>query len=475
MGSASAEVSQATTDVLLESAMFQPTGITRTARRLGLRTEASIRFERGADPEAVAGAASRAAALISAWSGGVVARGAVDVGQPPSRRSVSVSAARASNLLGVALTADDVGAALSRLRLPATIEGDDVTVEVPGYRVDLERPADLVEEVGRVRGYGELPSTLPGVRQAGGLSREQRLRGRVKDVLAGAGVWEAVSSSFVPASDLELFDDDRRHGVRMANPIAAGEAFLRSSLLPGLLRAARGNVARGRTSIRVFEVGTVFRTGAEAPIEEERVTALFAGPATEGWPGEPREQDLLDAKGTLEHLMASVGVVGWQVGPPAGRPFHPARSSTVTLGGSDVGEVGELHPRVAEAFDVPMRVAALDVGLASVLGDVPGRVEYAEVSRFPPVHRDLAFTVDRGVAVGALREALVDAAGPLLDRVLVLDVYEGEPLPEGKKGVAFAVDFRAPDRTLTAEEAEEHAHAVTDRLARDFGAELRGG
>ena len=474
MGSATAEVGPGTADVLMESAFFEPLGIRRTARRLGLRTEASIRFERGADPEAVAPAASRAAGLIAAWAGGTVLAGEVDVGEPPARRHVSVRPGRASALLGMPVGAADVRTALGRLRLPATEEGDEVTVEIPGFRVDLEREADLVEEVARMIGYEAIPSTLPGIRQAGGLHRDQRTARRVRDVLAGAGLFETRSLSFGPASDLELFQDVRSQGVRLANPVSDGEAYLRTSLLPGLLRAARRNVAHRRTQVRLFEVGATFTAEGAEPAERARLAFVLTGPAGEEWPGETRIMDYLDARGVLEHLMASLGIDSWSLSEFTFPPFHPGRSTEVLLaGGPPIGEVAELHPRVAEAFELPGRVAVAELFLEPLVEAAGEVATYRPLSRFPPLRRDLAFEVDRDVPAGAVRAAMVEAGGALLDRVLLFDVFEGDPVPEGRKSLAFHLDLRAPDRTLTDDEADERVRAISERLARDLGAQMR--
>jgi phenylalanyl-tRNA synthetase beta chain len=477
MGGASSEVSERTTDVLVESALFEPRGIFRTSRRLKLRTEASIRFERGPDPEGVAPAAERAAALIVEWSGGVVLNGQLDVGEVPERRRVSVRPSRASGLLGVELSSTDVREALGRLRLPVVEEDEErLTVEVPGFRVDLAEEADLVEEVGRMTGYEAVPSTLPGVRQAGGLDRTQRLARRVRDVLAGAGLWEARLWTFVPASDPELFGDSRSSGIRLANPVAEDESSLRTSLLPGLLRAARRNVAHRRGSVRLFEVGTTFVARDGEPEEVARVAAVLTGPTEEEWPGTRRETDFLDAKGVLAHLLDSLGVEGWSLSQFAVEPFHPGRCTQVIVPAAPpIGELGELHPRVAEGFDLPGRVAAFELELVPLLGAASAERRYREISRYPPVHRDLAFVVDRDVPAGAVRVGLVEEAGDLLDQALLFDVYEGDPLPGGKKSLAFSVDFRALDRTLTDDEVEERVRAVADRLRRDVGAELRAG
>lgn len=474
IGGASSEVSDATTDVLLECANWEPVSILRTARRLGIRTEASVRFERGVDPEAPPAAADRCAGLIAAWSGGEVLAGAIDVGGAPLRRAVTLRPDRASGLLGFDISTDEAVAAFERLRLPAKASKDVVTVEVPGYRVDLEREADLVEEVARVGGYERVPSSLPGVRQAGGLSPEQRLGRRIRDVLVRAGLIEASTSSFAPSSDAGLFGDARARPVRIANPVAEDEAFLRTSLLPGLLRVARRNIAHRRLSVAIFEVGAVFHT--DDPVTEaDHLAVVLAGQAGEEWPREKRALDALDAKGLLDHLLEGLGISGTTLEVPAGPPYHPSRSAAVLAAGERIGELGELHPDALEPFDLAAPVVALELARRPLIERSAREAAFEDISRFPPVHRDLAFLVGDDVRASDLRHALIAAGGPLLDRLLLFDVFEGGPVPEGKRSLAFSVDFRAADRTLTDDEVDGIVVEVSERLARDFGAELRAG
>ncbi|MGH2737234.1 MAG: phenylalanine--tRNA ligase subunit beta [Actinomycetota bacterium] len=473
IGGADTEVTEATGDVLLEAAVFEPRSVFRTSRRLGLRTEASMRFDRGVDPEAVSGAAERAAALLAEWAGGTPLAGAVDVGELPARRTVDLRPERASMLLGVTLSSAEVREALGRLRIPATEEGERVVAQIPSYRVDVVREVDLIEEVGRSVGYERVPSTLPGVRQAGGLSADQRLRRRIADLLAGAGLWETHTVPFASAEDLSLVPG--RQPVRLANPISAEDTGLQTSLLTGLLRAAMRNVAHRRTSVRLFEIAVTFAAGDPAPVEEERVAVLLTGPVGEGWPAERRDHDFLDAKGLLEHLGDGLATAGLELGEPAGPPWHPGRSAAVAIGEEPVGEVGELHPRVARRFDLPGRVAAFELRVGPLVAASGAEPRYRDISRFPPVHRDVAFVLDAAVPAGAVRAALVKAAGDLLDRAALFDVFEGEPLPEGKRSLAYSLDFRASDRTLTDQEVEDRVRTIADRLAADLGAELRSG
>lgn len=481
MGTAPAEVSPSTADVLLESAHFEPKGILRTSRRLGLQTEASIRFGRGADPEAVEPAADRAAKLIGEWSGGTVLAGAVDVGTVPERRRLAVRPDRASSVLGYEVSRADVVDAFRRLAVPTGDgpDGHQVAVEIPGYRWDLVVEEDLIEEVARVQGYDRVPETLPPVRQAGGAHPSHALRRRVREALVRAGLREGVSYSFSSGQDLELMAHRTDQAVRVANPLSSDQEFLRTSLVPGLVRSLRTNLSRYVRGVAQFEVGRVFRPGegeAEGGVlEEERAAIILAGEGSTGYPGETRELDFFDAKGAVEAMLAGLSVSSWSLGDPAGLPFHPARSAVLVVGEQAAGAIGELHSKVVESLDLPRRTAVAEVSLPALERHMAPAFSLREVPRFPPVRRDLAFVVDQDVPAGAVADALREAGGDLVDSVVLFDVFSGEPLPAGKKNLAFSVDFRAPDRTLTDDEAEQAVAVIVARLRRDFGAEFRSG
>jgi phenylalanyl-tRNA synthetase beta chain len=474
MGGADAEVSDATSSILLESATFTRTGVLRTARRLGLHSEASHRFERGIDPEGPDLAAVRCAALIAGWSGGRVLRGAAEAGAVPERRWVSMRPSRAGALLGYEVTPADAAAVFETLRITARAAGEDrLEVEIPGYRVDIEREVDLIEEVARIQGYDRIESTLPTVHQAGGTPPAYAFVRRLREVLMRAGLHEARLLSFSSEEDLALTGDT--DAIRLTNPLQADEGALRTSLVPGLLHAVARNRARGVRSVALFEVGTVFHVGD--PVEERtQVGVVLHGVAAEGWDAEPRPFDALDAKGVVEAVMDELGIAAWSLGDPPGRPMHPGRSATVLIDGRPVGVLGEVHPGLTEGLELEGRVALaeLDVSTLSAASAAAG-FELGEVPRFPPIRRDLAFIVPQDAPAGAVRAGLEAAAGDLLGSSLLFDVHRGDPLPAGTKSLAFAVEFRSPDRTLTGDEADRAVTSIVERLHADFGATLRSG
>jgi phenylalanyl-tRNA synthetase beta chain len=472
MGSAVAEVSESTRDVLLESAYFERVGILRTARRLRLSTEASTRFERGADPEAVPTSADRAAELVVAWSGGSVLGGAAEAGKDPDRRRLRVRPERAAWLIGYPVTLAEAKGVFDRLGMESVATEGALEVEIPGYRVDLDREVDLVEEIVRVQGYDRLESELPGIRQPGAVPDSFAFRRRIREILVRTGLREIQSYSFASRQDLELAVDGE--AVMVANPLAADDAFLRVSLIPGLLRAMGRNIAHGVRGALLFEVGTVFRKAD--PVEEtERVAWVMAGPASPGFGGEREPLDFFSAKGAVEALFDGLSIARWTLEGETKSFLHPARSTSVAVSGKRAGFLGELHPAVAARLDLPPRTAVAELDVAALRSGAEATVDYREVPRFPPVHRDLAFVVDPATPAGAVREEILSAAGGVADSVVLFDLFTGGSIPEGRKSLAFSVDFRAPDRTLTDEEADEAVGRIVERLAARFGAELRTG
>ncbi len=472
MGGANTEVSGETSDVVLESAYFEPRGIHRTSRRLLLSTEAAMRFSRGTDPEGVGPAAARAARLMTLWAGGEVLLGSIDVGEPPPRRRLSIRPARATAIAGHGVSAADVVEALGSLGIEAAASTDVVDAEIPGFRPDLLAEIDLIEEVIRRQGYELVGSTVPRGSRVGGYDAGFVVRARARERLVRAGLREALSLSFASRADLDLFG--HTDAVRVANPPAAETPFLRTSLLPNLVRGIARSMRRGASGAALFEVGHVFRLG-DPVRERDTVAVALGGRAGEGLWGDDRAFDVLDAKGALEDLLDGLEVRDVVLGDVPGPPFHPARSCTVVVAGAPVGVVGELHPAAVRTFDLDERIGVFEVDLGALSAAGGGSFSFRDVPRYPPVRRDLAFIVPEDAAVGEVSSAVEAAAGPLMDRCVLFDVFRGESLPEGTKSLAFSLDLRAPDRTLEAAEADAVIEAIVGRLREQFGAILRSG
>lgn len=432
-----------------------------------------MRFERGVDPEAIPAGADRACRLMVQWCGARVLRGALEVGGPPERRAIAMRASRASALIGYPVSTADAVHVFDRLGIGSqTVDPDTLRVEVPGYRVDLEREVDLIEEVVRVQGYEHVGSTLPPVRQAGGLTPGYAFRRRVRESLRRAGLREVRQIPFASGADLELTGD--RDAIRVTNPLQAEDGWMRTRLFPGLLKAVRKNAFRHVRSVAIFEVDAVFRLENGRPVERTKAAVALTGTAELGWTAEARAFDVFDAKGVVEAVMADLGI-GWRLGDPVGPPFHPGRSAFVTAGGDRIGVLGEIHPTVAEALDLPGRVAVAELEVEALMQLAASATRVADVPRVPPVRRDLAFIVDAATPAGSVQTALEESGGELLGSAALFDVFTGPPLPEGKKSLAFSIDLRAPDRTLTDAEADVAVAAIAERLASAFGAELRAG
>ena len=472
MGGQTSEVSAATADVLVESAMFVRGGVLLTARRLDLHSEASHRFERGVDPEGQEVAAARCAKLMTAWAGGAALRGSVQAGEPPARTSVSMRPSRASALLGYAVETSDATAVFDVLGMAHRSDGNAIEVEVPGYRVDIEHEVDLIEEVVRIQGYDRVGTNLPRAPHRGGVPAIAAFADRAKDALVRAGLREIRPVPFVSRDDLDLFDDT--DAVPVANPLRAEEGFLRTRLTPGLLHAIAQNAARGVAQIALFEVGTIFRLG-DPFIEQRKLGFALSGPAGEGWAAVRRELDVLDAKGVLEALLDDLGVPGWSFGAPPGPPFHPGRSATIEVAGQHAGLIGEIHPRVAASLEIGARVSVCVLGLVTLHAAAVREPTLRDLPRFPPVRRDLAFILPVDVPAGAVEATLWAAGGPQVGRCVLFDIFQGAPLADGERSLAYALELRDPDRTLTDDDAQGVVDRMVKAVADAFGGVLRAG
>jgi phenylalanyl-tRNA synthetase beta chain len=497
MGGARSEVGEGTTRVLLEVAAWSGPNIHRSSWKLGLRSEASSRFEKGLAPEQCADAQALATRLMIELCGAAVASGTIDIGgsegQPPPQR-IHLREARVQAILGVPVSRSRQAEILRALdfgvqEAPDSASGGqgglDVTVP-PLRRRDVTREADLIEEVARIDGLEKLPATLPRHRPAGRLSDEQRLRRRAVDALVGRGLYETVGWTFTTGKAFARLclpaEDPRRAGaVALENPLSEDQALLRTTLLGSLLDSAAHNVARGIVELRLFEVGTVFaaaENAAEPPREHRALGILLAGrgaPAT--WrESDPPRADLFAVKGMLESLGAALRVhVECR---PGFEPFlHPGRAAEILLGGEPIGWLGELHPRVewdlegaaVMELDLDRLIAGATGGEQSELG----RGGYSDLISFPALRRDLAVALPQEVSAAQVLDALRAAGGALLDEARVFDVYTGPQVGEGRRSLALALTFRAADRTLTDDDVAPVRQRMVATLG-ELGGELRG-
>lgn len=487
MGGANSEVSTGTTDILLESAKFDGVSVRKTSRQLGLRSEASARFEKGVDPGRVLSALDRAASLMARYAGGHVAEGvAEDVVRVTEPAVVELTIGKINGMLGTSLSVLEVQTLLSRLGFGVEMAEEGVwRVTVPSRRGDITRDVDMIEEVARLYGYDEIPTTpIEGPTTPGSLTKAQAIRREIRQSLTYAGLQEAISYSVTSAARTGMFAEMSRETrpIALAMPMSEERSVLRTVLLPSLLEAAAYNQSRKNNNVALFEIGSVYHTGEASltrlPQEKPRLSLLLSGSLKpSGWSRKAEPADFYEAKGLLEAVFRRLGLEGsiaYESAAPDG--FHPGRTAAVKLraerGPETIGYVGQLHPELQREFDLPDTYVA-EIELAPVYEHADRRIEYRSLPRFPSVERDLAVVVDTAVAGGALTDAIRQVAGELLESVSVFDVYTGDRLGQGKKSVALAMVYRHGDRTLTDEEVTEVHSRVLTELEQSFGAELR--
>ncbi|NMO94059.1 phenylalanine--tRNA ligase subunit beta [Actinomycetospora sp. TBRC 11914] len=515
MGGAATEVTDATSDVLLEAATWDPAAVARAARRHKLPSEAARRFERSVDPAVARAATDRAAALLERYGRATVEPGVTDVGPFPEGQESAAAPIRMAldlpdRVAGIAYAR---GASVRRLvQVGCAVDVPDdggLAVTPPTWRPDLTRPADLVEEVLRLEGYDVIPSELPVFAGGTGLTLAQRRRRQVSRALADAGYQEVLPSPFTSPSVFDAFgldaDDPRRSAVRLANPLDADRSLVATTLLPGLLDAVVRNVSRGLRDLALFHVGQVARpdrgersdgkaawppgpapeVGVDArpsdaqiralldplPAQPLRVGAVLTGAwERAGWWGEGRPATWADAVGAARTIAA---VYGAELTVTADRhaPWHPGRCAALYVGDVLVGHAGELHPQVLENLGLPPRTCAMELELDRL----PVREVLArpEVSPFPPVLLDVALVTPVDVPVAAVQATLTEGGGELLEDVRLFDVYSGAQVGEGRRSLAFALRFRAPDRTLTLDEAAAARDRAVALAGERHGAVLR--
>ncbi|MDR1852192.1 MAG: phenylalanine--tRNA ligase subunit beta [Propionibacteriaceae bacterium] len=515
MGGATTELNDATTDVLIEAANFSPRSIGWTLRRQNLPSEASKRFHRGVDPAAAYSAAHLAAKYLVELAGGTLDELETVAGSVPVPHARPIDADLPARILGAdvpptlaaellrksgvkveligsskaTLAAEIVGSAQHKLKL-TTGEAPKLDLAVPQtmavtpptWRPDLNDPYDFVEEVGRKFGFDNIPSVPPIAPPGRGYTKSQRLTRVVSRAAAAAGFVEVISFPFISEGELDSLqipaDDERRNLVRLANPLAETQPFLRTTMIPGLISAAARNLSRGNEDLALFETGSTFFAGsgqaapipavdhrpsdeelaeiaAALPPQPKHFGALLAGNwIAAGWEGPAVQAGWEQAFALVDTVALAVGLEVKRVAAKIA-PFHPGRCAAITAAGETIGYAGELHPSVVAAFGLPERAAAVELDLDKLIALAPDGGDVASISTHPVAKEDVALVVDEEVPAGAVLEALREGAGKLLESIELFDVYRGESVPAGKKSLAYAMRFRADDRTLT--EAETSA------------------
>jgi phenylalanyl-tRNA synthetase beta chain len=480
-GAEFAEVSEGTTRVLLEAASFDGPTILDTALALGLRSESSSRFEKGLPRELPARAMSVASRLLVELCGARLVPGTLDVGEPaPPRPPVRMRHARVPRVLGVEVPPRESEAILERLGLSVTPAGDALVAEIPFERgADLTREIDLIEEVGRIHGLGDIPAELPRIAGAGRLTPAQTLERRLARLCADLGLSEAITYRQVPEADLDALgiadDDPRRELVRMDHPMSAEMAVMRRSMLPGLLRAAARNQAHQRADGGLFEIGRTYAPRPDGLADERSWLAAvrWGREGTEGWRDDPRPVDVFTATGLATAIARAAGV-RTRTRPNAAPYFHPVRQARLVSGEAVIGWAAEMHPLALRAFDVAPPVAAVVIDLEALLAAAPDAPRpYEDLLTVPVSHRDLAVVVPESARAADLVATASAAGAPLVRSVRVFDRYAGEQVGEGSVSLALRLELADPGRTLTDDEIEAAVTRVREALEA-AGGRLRG-
>jgi phenylalanyl-tRNA synthetase beta chain len=455
MGGARSEVHAQTRTVLMEAATWEGPNIHASSWRLGLRSEASTRFEKGLQPEQCMHAQALAARLMMQLCDATLRAGTIDLAwSPAAPQRIGLREARVAAILGIEVARERQAEILERLDFGTEQAPGGLSVTVPALRRDdVTREVDLIEEVARIDGLERLPATLPARRGAAGmLSRAQRLRRAAEDALAGRGLYEIAGWSFASTDLLDVLrlpaGDEMRRVVRLSNPLAESHSIMRPTLLGSLLEAARHNVAHNGPDVALFESGTVFRAASDesGAHEQHAIAALLHGALEpRAWRGEAPRADFFAAKAVLEALLGRLGLA-CSVEPRRWPFLHPGRSAAVLPGA--LGFVGELHPLVAEAFDLE-RTAVFELDLGRAIERAPGTATFRELASVPPLRQDLAVALPREVAAQELLSAVRAAGGEMLEEVSVFDVYSGAQVGADRRSLALALTFRSPQRTLT--------------------------
>lgn len=507
MGGYDSEITETTADVLLESAYFNPSSIRATAKALGISTEASYRFERGADPGAVLAALDRAAQLIAELAGGSVCKGVVDVypGQQPLTE-IQLRPERVNFILGTALDTSEMVQILSdlgfdveaastenrqadeetsplrsdeeTLSLRSDEETSPLRVTVPTFRSDVTREIDLIEEIARVYGYDNIPTTLPkGDIPVPAPNLSTEVRKHIKHFLLAAGMMEAINYSFCAPNCFDKIrfaaDHPLRDVLKLQNPLSPEMSVLRTTLLPSLLENAQHNRNHQIDTIALFEIGSVFvPNGTEK--EPERVTGILAGQVGDGVYSNPyREPDFYDIKGLVEGILEVCGIVDYTLEKTDAPTFHPGRNAAVLSSNKQIGIFGEAHPEVLENYDLPYKAYLFDFDMEALVDAAIFAKRFAPIPVYPKVERDLAIVVDKEVLSDMPTGLIYATAGELVESVRLFDLYEGEQVPEGKKSLAYAITYHSATETLTDKAVNALHDKVVKRLNEELGAELR--
>ena len=479
MGGLDSEIHDATENVLLESAWFLGPNIRRTSRKIGLRSESSIRFEKGTDINGVIYAVNRAAMLIQELGGGEVVKGVYDEYPNPRKElQVTLRPERVNYLLGTDLTSSQMRSYLEQLQFPIKERKGNFIVDIPSYRPDIEIEVDLIEEVARLHGYDKIEPGLPGGETTpGGLTPFQKFRDEIKNIMSPY-LNEVINYSFINEECFQRLllpqGSNLRNVVRIANPLSEEQAVMRTLLLPGLLHNISTNLARKNENLGFYEMGAVFCPAAKGlPVEKTKLGAIVCGHSDINWTQHRVEMDFFYLKGVVENLLWHLGLEDCEFVVAKDPSYHPGRSAILKYYGDELGIIGELHPVVLRNYDIKQRCCAFELDVEKLFAHRRRRLTVDKIARYPAVERDIAVVLAHEISAAAVIKAIKDAETELLKDVVVFDLYSGEQVAAGYKSMAFRLTFQSMERTLTDNDINSCVNRIMERLQTDFKAELR--
>lgn len=477
MGGKDSEVQTETTTVLLESAYFNGPIVRKASKHHGLRSEASLRFEKGVDPSRVHEAAERAAQLMVKYADGEVLDGSVEENHLQEKETIiSITLDKINKILATKIEMEEVTAIFNRLQFEVYVQGSTISVTVPTRRGDIAIEEDLIEEVARLYGYDRLPKSLPkGEATPGGLTNEQRRRRIVKRYLEGSGLYQAVTYSLTSEEKALQYALEKRKPIKLSMPMSEERSHLRLSIVPQLLDSIAYNLARKNKQVSIYEIGSVFLKTEDnkQPIEQEHVAGAMTGTwVANDWQGETKQVDFYVVKGLLAGLFQQLGweqSVSYRAVKIEG--MHPGRTAEILLDDRVIGFIGQVHPQVEKSLDLE-ETYVFELLLKPIL-DTTQQLQYTPIPKYPAIKRDIALVVNKEVTADQLRGIIDKAGGTLLKDIHIFDLYEGEHLGEGKKSIAFSLTYFDPARTLTDEEVVKAHEKVIQAVKEQAGADLR--
>lgn len=479
MGGLDSEINDNTVNVLLESATFAGVNTRRTSRKVGLRSDSSIRFEKGVDVNGAIYASNRAAMLIQELAGGEIVKGIADVyPEPLSNTVITLRPEKVNNLLGTDLTTEEMEKYLLSLAFKVEKDGNNLLVEVPTYRPDLELEVDLIEEIARLYGYDNIPATLPvGNTTQGGLDTYQKFKEKATSILA-RNMHEVINYSFISPTMFDKLllanDSELRQVVKVANPLSEEQSVMRTLLLPGLLENISSNLSRKNENLSFFEIGAVFTPqGQGLPEERLKVAAVVSGTTKINWLKHKITMDFFYLKGVLENFLNELGLINIEFEASQKPGYHPGRNARVLCNDMEIGVIGEVHPLVLEKFDIKEPVIAFELELDEMYKLITKRVMTELITKYPSVERDIAILVGKDITASQIVASIKTNGTEILRDVIVFDVYTGEQVPEGYKSMAFKLKLQPTEKTLTENEINEIVQNILDNLEKDFAAKLR--